>query len=256
MKRYRDLYTARGLRRAGIAAVIALAAAAAVPAQTAEEIVRRLEANQEVGSARSEGTIMIQDRYGTKTNDFESWADTNDQTLIEFTSGEERGQKILRTENEIYLYYPDAEEVIRLQGAALREGVLGSDVSYEDMTESGSLLDDYRVTLAGRETVDGVQTFKLVLEAKRRDIAYPKQTVWVHADEYYPVKAEYYAVSGKLLKEMSVLEVLRTGGKVLPSRTVMQDALKKNSRTEFVLREVEIGIRIDPSIFSLEELSW
>ena len=221
MKRYRHPFTMRGLRRAGIAALVALAASAAVTAQTAEEIVRRLEANQEVGSSRSEGTIMIQDRYGTKTNNFQSWADTKDQTLIEFTSGEERGQKILRTRNEIYLYYPDAEEVIRLQGAALREGVLGSDVSYEDMTESGSLLDEYRVKLAGRELVDGTPTFRLELEAKRRDIAYPKQILWVHADEYYPVKAEYYAVSGRLLEEMRVLELLRTGGKVLPARTVM-----------------------------------
>lgn len=245
----------KGIKTSAFILLLLLAAPAAF-SQTAEEIIRRMEANQEYGDTESTGTLMVQDRFGTKSNDFRSMSKGKDTSLIEFTSGEEKGQKILRTKNEIYLYYPDAEEVIRLQGAALREGVLGSDVSYEDMTESGSILDDYSAKLLGKETVDGTQVFKLELTGRRKDLAYPKEIVWVDATDYFVRKAEYYAVSGKLLKEMSVSDVLRKSGKVFPSRTVMQDKLKKESKTEFLLKDISINLRLDAKLFSLEELSW
>src|SRR5512137_1984634 len=90
-------------------------------AQTAEEIVARLQANQVFRTSRIEGVMTVTDRFGTKETRFVSYARGDADALIQFTSPEEKGQKILRTKDEIYLYYPDAEEVIRLQGAAFRD---------------------------------------------------------------------------------------------------------------------------------------
>ena len=115
-------------RAMAVSLVLALGALLGASALTAEEIIGRMEENTVFETSRAEGAMMIKDRFGTKETRFISYSRGKDTTLIEFTSLEERGMKILRTEEEIYLFYPDAEELIRLQGAALRDSVLGSDI--------------------------------------------------------------------------------------------------------------------------------
>jgi outer membrane lipoprotein-sorting protein len=222
----------------------------------AEEIITRMEENEVHETAYTEGRMIIEDRFGAKESTFRSWARGEDETLIEFTSKEEAGQKILRTKDEIYLYFPDAEEVIRLQGSALRDSVLGSDFSYEDMTGEKGLLSAYDVSLMGTEEVDGHECYKILMEAKSRRVPYPKQIVWVDSELFIGRKAEKYSLSDKLLKEMLVTDVEIVDGLPVPMRLVMQDKMKKNSSTEFIVEKIEIDPRIDPAVFSLEELTW
>lgn len=122
---------------------------------SAEQIIRRLDQNLVFETVRARASMTVRDRFGERTSTMISYSRGRDLSLIEFTSAAERGQKVLRTADEIYLYYPDAAELVRLQGAALRESMLGSDVSYEDMTGGRTILDTYNVTLRGTETVNG-----------------------------------------------------------------------------------------------------
>lgn len=232
------------------------AGGALLSAQTAEEIIRRLEENRVHETAKTEGSMIIHDRFGTKTISYLSYARGEEETLIEFTSKHERGQKILRTGDQIYLYYPDASDLIRLQGSALRDSVMGSDMSYEDMTGGKGILDDYRVELKGTEGIDGRECFKLILTAKSRRVPYYQQTLWVDTEEYVVLRSHQFSRSGDLLKEMNIKEILHTQGKTIPKHIIIKDTLKRNSETEFILEDIEIGIRLPADIFSLEELTW
>jgi outer membrane lipoprotein-sorting protein len=244
------------LAAALLLAVLALLPAAPAFTQNAEEIVRRLEANQRFRTQEAEGTLVITDRFGSRTKTFLSYAEGRERMLLAFTNAEERGQKILRLKDEIYLYFPEAEEVVRLQGAALKESVLGSDFSYEDLTGEKSLLDLYEVRLAGRELLEGREQFLLELKARSRGVAYPAQKLWVDVEEYLPRRAEYYALSGRLLKTLEVLEVRQVAGRSVMSRAIMRDAMKKNSSTEFRVARVKLDEPLPKNIFSLEALSW
>jgi outer membrane lipoprotein-sorting protein len=183
---------------------------------------------------------------------------------LEFTNPEDAGQKILRLENEIYLYFPDAEEIIHLQGDALKDRVMGSDFSYEDLRGGKSLLDKYRAVLVeGTETVDGHECYKVILTEKpgAKDIIYPRQIVWVDTDLFAYRKSELYSYTNRegeyrLIKNMVVKEIRQISGKSIPFHMEMTDTMKENSRTVFKLREMKIDIDMDPDIFSLEELTW
>src|SRR6056297_4285945 len=223
---------------------------------SAEEIIRKLEENQVHETARSEGKMIINDRFGEKVTTFKSWAEGEEKTLIEFTSRQERGQKILRTDDEIYLYFPDAAEVIRLQGAALRDSVLGSDMSYEDMTGGKGLLESYNAEMLGKETVDGEECYKIELHAKGRGVPYPKEIMWVDTEMFVNRKVHMFSLSDKLLKEMRMEDYTTQKGKTFPVRFIIEDKMKSNSSTEFVIESIEIGIDIPSSLFSLEELTW
>ena len=230
----------------------------AVPlgALTGAEVIRKMERNERHASMHSTGSLEISDRFGTRTKTFISTAVGEDRALLEFTNPEEAGQKILRLDDEIYLYFPEAEEVIHLQAAALRDNVLGSDFSYEDMTGEGSLLDDYEVELEGIEPIDGHDCHRLRLTATRRDVVYPIQVVWIDAELFVTRRIEQFSLRGRPLKQMAISDYREVGDKLIPVRMEMSDLMKKDSRTVFLIDTIEVDIEVDESLFSLEELTF
>ena len=267
MRDKQDKQTNRGTKRdlsgrikSGITALftLALVLGGALPlfSITAEEIIQKMEANQVHDTSYSEGEIHIADRFGTKTSTFRSWSEGDERMLLEFTSRAERGQKILRTEDEIYLFFPDADELIRLQGAALRDSVLGSDISYEDMTGDKGILDSYKVKLLGEEAIDGKACYKVELEAISRDVPYPKEIMWVDKELFVFRQVHRFSLSGRLLKELKVLELTEQKGKVFPVHLFLDDTMKSKSSTEFITTKIEIGVDIPSNTFSLQELTW
>lgn len=223
---------------------------------TAEEVVRAVDALETFETSYSEGAIITTDRFGVKTSTFKGWSQGAYDSLIEFTSVAERGQKILRTSGELYLFYPDAEELIRLQGAALRQSMLGSDISYEDMTGEKDTLSDYTAKLLGTESIKGRECHILELTAKTRTVAYPTQKLWVDTGTYMIWRGEFSTKSGRLLKEMEVLETMTVDGRTLSKVTKISDKMKRDSATEMRIDHLEIDIDLDPSIFTLQNLTW
>lgn len=228
--------------------------AAGLFAITAEEIIEKMELNLVYDTAIVEGRMVINDRFGTRTSTYISYTEGEEKSLLEFTNIEDAGQKILRLKDEIYLYYPDAEETIRLQGAALRQAVMGSDFSYEDMTGDKGILDSYAVTLDGEGTVDGFPCYILTLTAKTRDVPYQKEIMWVDKELFIYRQVHKLAKSGKVLKEMKVTDLIKVDGLYIPSRLIMVDKLKRNSSTEFYMDSIELGVDLPVDIFTLGEL--
>jgi outer membrane lipoprotein-sorting protein len=221
---------------------------------TAEEIIKKMEVNLVYNTSIVEGRMVINDRFGSRTSTYISYAEGEDKSLLEFTNKEDAGQKILRLEDEIYLYYPDAEETIRLQGAALRQAVMGSDFSYEDMTGDKGLLGSYNVSLDGEESIDGNFCYIVTLTAKTRDVPYQKEIMWVDKELFIYRQVHKLAKSGKLLKEMKITDVIKVENLYIPSGFTIEDKLKRNSSTEFYMDSIELGVNLPKDIFTLSEL--
>ena len=236
--------------------VAALFATVPLFALTGDEIIRRMEQHERHTSVHSTGSMEITDRFGTRTKTFISTALGDDRSLLEFTNPEEAGQKVLRLEDEIYLYFPDSEDVIHLQGAALRDSLLGSDFSYEDMTGSSSRLDDYEVALEGTEEIDGHETYRLRLTAKRRDVVYPIQVAWIDSEQFVTRRVELFSGRGRALKRLAVTDFREVGDKVIAVRLEMSDFMKKDSLTVFAVDTITVDEPVDEGLFSLEELTF
>ena len=106
------------------------------------------------------------------------------------------------------------------------------------------------------EVIHGMDCYVIEMTAKTRKVPYPKQTMWVVKEHYVPEQVHYFSKSGKLLKEMRVLEVREIEGKILISRMILEDKLKKNSSTEMVVDEVETNLPLGANFFSLDQLAW
>jgi outer membrane lipoprotein-sorting protein len=223
-------------------------------AQSAEEIVRRMDALQTFGTMYAEGTMTTVDRFGEKRSSYRSWSRGSQDFLIEFTNLEERGQKILKVDDELYLFYPDAEDIIPMHGAALKQSMFG-DVSYQDITEGRNTLDKYGVTMKGSEVVDGTDCWVIEMIATGKDVPYPRQVIKVGKADYILKEAEYYARSDRLLKTVEVTSVeIFDDGRMLVTGMVLEDQLRKGSSTSMRIDKVDFDTPLDDGLFSLRSL--
>lgn len=225
-------------------------------AMSAEQIIEEMDRVETFRTSSSTGRIITNDRFGEKVSEFIAYSRGTEDSLIEFTSLAERGQKILRTQKNLYLFYPDANELIRLQGAALRQSLLGSDISYEDMTSEHSTLDDYNASLEGTETYEGREVYVVRLEGKTRKVAYPTQVLYIDTETFLVWKGEYSTASGRLLKEMTVLETMELEDRVIPSRSKIVDVMKSDSSTIMEIDSIETDVPLAGDFFSLDNLTW
>lgn len=221
---------------------------------TADSLIQKLEAHQNPPSLAIEGEMSLKDRFGTRQISFRSWSRGADKMLLEFTSDAEFGQKILRLGKDLYLYFPDAEKTVTLRGSALGDSVLGSDMSYEDLTGNKSLLDSYTAQVTGDEVIQNRPCWIVALKAKVKDVAYDAETLWIDKADFVTRQAHQFARSGRLLRTLVVLEIRQDGGYFFPARMILQDQLKKTSSTEFRLTKVDLTTAVPDSRFNLKEL--
>ena len=69
--------------------------------------------------------------------------------------------------------------------------------------------------------------YVLELTAHKESVTYAKAVLWAERETYWPLKAEFYAVSGRLLKTCSYDTYTMIDQRLRPSQLIMQDPLNK-----------------------------
>ncbi len=221
-----------------------------------DEIVDAIERNQAFKTVAIDATIVTTDRLGSSTQKFSSYGRENGDTLVVVTAGADTGQKVLRKGTSIYLYYPDAEEVIRLQGSALKDSFMGSDFSYEDLTGDNGIRDNYTAELLETVRIDGHDCYHMMFTAKNRKQTYQKQESYIDAELFVSRRSILYSASGRALREITSSEFVTEKGFVFATSSIMKDLMKTNSSTIMTVESVQVDISIPDSYFSKDELVW
>lgn len=233
------------------------ASAGTVQAQapSAETILDRVDRNAVPGTKILVAEMTIRGRRDSRTVKSKSWIQGEDKAFTEYLDPpRERGVKMLKLGDQLWTYSPDADRTIAISGHLLRQSVMGSDLSYEDMMEDSKLRQAYEAKVAGRETYAERPCWILELTAKAGDMAYPVRKAWVDEERYVVLKEERFAKSGKLLKTLEVKSVVNKGGRWIQDRAVFRDALKPGAGTEMVILSIELDPVIPEAVFSKASL--
>ncbi|MBN2538039.1 outer membrane lipoprotein-sorting protein [candidate division WOR-3 bacterium] len=217
---------------------------------TADEIVARLDENTVAGSMRYEAKMTISLGGQVRTKEFRGWGEGADKAYIEFTApARDRDTRFLKLGDEMWMWLPEVGKSTKLAGHMLRQSLMGSDFSYSDAAGNARLRDDYSAELAGTDTAGGKTTVVLELTALRPDVDYARQRAWVDTAGFIPRRVEYYAASGKLLKEMRVEDFRRIAGRNFPTRVRMVNRLRSDTWTEMEFTEIELDVTVPPGVF-------
>lgn len=217
----------------------------------AETIIKKVDENIFSENRIAENKMIIRGRRGERVITSKSWSVGDEKALTEYLSpAREEGTKMLKLDEELFIYSPSTDRTIRLSGHMLRQSVMGSDLSYEDMMEDRELLDIYNAEVVGEETIDGRKVYVLELNAKVDDIAYDSRKMWIDSKRYVPLKEELFAKSGQMLKTTTYSDVERIDGRWYPRTVVYKDVLKDGDGTEFTLLDIQFNQDIPDYIFS------
>ncbi|MGP3778304.1 outer membrane lipoprotein-sorting protein [Halanaerobium saccharolyticum] len=221
---------------------------------TADEIINRRDENEYVITAYSEAEMIIKNSGRTQTKTMRSWQD-QDHALAEFTNPRDRGTKFLKRDDDLWMFFPQAEDLVKISGHMLEQGMMGSDFSYQDMLESDKLTDLYDFEIIGEEEYEGRPAYKLEgVKVPGKEVSYYRRVVWIDKERFVGLKEDLYAESGRLLKEARVLEVEEIEGRWYPVHMVMENKLRRDTSTEFIVNEIEFNPELPENIFTLERL--
>ena len=219
------------------------------------ELIEKVDKNMSADSRVFTSKMIIHNPRNTRSVESKSWSLGEKKSYTEYLSPpREQGTKMLKIDAQLWIFSPSTDRIIQISGHMLRQSVMGSDLSYEDMMEDPHLLNHYTGKVDGEEKISGRDCWVITLSANTADVAYQSQKIWVDKDRFIPLKKELYAKSGVLLKRMELSDVLQIQGRWFPKKILFKDVLKEGDGTEFQIMDIEFNTKIPEYIFSKASL--
>lgn len=219
--------------------------------QNADDILKKVDQNMSSENRIFESSMTIHGKRNSRTITSKSYSIGDKKSHTEYLSpAREQGTKMLKLEDKLWIYSPSTDRTIQISGHMLRQSVMGSDLSYEDMMDDRKLTDLYNASVIGNEEIESCPTWILELTAKVEDVAYATRKVWIDTERYIPLKEELYAKSGQLLKRSTLSDVKKIEGRWFPTTIIYKDMLKQGDGTEFKMTSIKFNQDIPEYIFT------
>ena len=199
-------------------------------ALTAEEIVQKAD---EVRSPAQQGqdfiwTITITTTQGGKApevNVYDVFIKGFDKVFVQFTAPPRNvGRSLLALDRDLWIYLPSAGKPVRIP---LSQRLVGQTTNGD--IARVNYAGDYHPELLGRESVEGQACYQLRLSASSKEVTYASIKYWVAEENFHPVKAEFYTLSGKLIKTGLWDNYQMVHGKSQPMRLTLVDGIKTDA---------------------------
>ncbi len=217
----------------------------------ADAILKKIDENRLADSKVIVSKMIIHGRRGERTVEAKSWQRNIDEAFTEYLApARDRGTKMLKLGDRLWTYSPSTDRTILISGHMLRQAVMGSDLSYEDMMEDRKLSDGYTAKVSGEENVGDRRAWVMELTAKVTDIAYYRQKLWVDQERFIPLKQDLFARGGQLLKRTEMSDVRQVQGRWFPFTVLYKDMLKQGGGTEFKVTTIRFNDKIPDYIFT------
>ena len=225
--------------RLGLLAMLVLGVASPARADEAATIVADADrARRPADSFVWKINITSQEAKRTPSVDgFEVFVKGGGRVFVRFVAPPRSvGRSLLALGRDLWIYLPDAGKPVRIPLSQRLVGqVANGDIARADYAG------DYEATLTGEDALDGVACHVLDLKAKTKDVTYSAIKYWVSKEGRRPVKAEFYAGTGTLLKTGIFDNFKNVGGHQLATRLTLTDAIRKDKRS--VLDYGEVSVR-------------
>ncbi|MGL5721934.1 MAG: outer membrane lipoprotein-sorting protein [Brevinema sp.] len=201
---------------------------------------------------KSEMTIENSGRKLVK-NTFGVARTSDESAFIEYTNPQDRGTRYLKLNKDMWIYSPDAQDVLKISGHLLRDSMMGSDISYNDMMERGAYADSYTPKELSTTNINGNNLWLLVLEAKNDSVSYARQDLFLNKGDYLVRKTIMYAKgrnSDRPIKEFDFDNYQKFGTVSISMQMKARDLRKKNSQTVVTYSDIKLDAPVEAKTFT------
>jgi outer membrane lipoprotein-sorting protein len=220
-------------------------------AQTADEIIERVDKNLTSDNMVMESSMTIHGKRNSRTLTSIAYVQGDEKSFQEYLSpARDKGTKMLKLEDKLWIYSPTTDRTIQIAGHMLRQSMMGSDMSYEDLMEERKLTEMYEARIVATEEFEGREVYVIELKALLDDVAYHSQKLWVDKQRFVPLQQDQFAKSGQLLKRVTLSDVRKIGERWYPHRMVYKDMLKQGDGTEMLISSIKFDQDIPDYMFT------
>ncbi|HEY8856231.1 MAG TPA: outer membrane lipoprotein-sorting protein [Rugosibacter sp.] len=179
----------------------------------------------------------------TEARKYQVLSKGNDKTVVIVTEpASERGQTMLMSGRELWVFLPSVSQPVRLSLAQRLTG----QVANGDLARA-NFAGDYTPRVLRTDIIENEKYTVLELIAIDKSVTYQRVVYWVKQKNNYPHKAEFYSLSNRLLKTAHYENFKMMAGKIRPTRLVMEDSLRAGEKS--VLEYDAMKVRDIPDKF-------
>ena len=219
-----------------------------VPSGNTSSYTATMTLTDKKGKVRTREVFMRSKDYGDTTKSVICFTTPKDVAGVAYLMFEYDDES---KDSDNWLYMPAMKKVRRISGSGKSDDFMGTDFTYEDIGERGLAKDTF--TLLSEETVAGSKCYKVEAVAKDKTEKNPRRIVWIRADNFMMVKAEFYDRQNRLQRELTCSDIKQVDGYWTTGRMFIRNVQKEHSTT-LEMKNVRYDIQIDDSIFTVSAL--
>ena len=219
--------------------------------QEASNIIEKIDKNMFSKTQIVTSEMIVYGKRKKRVIRSKGYSMGKENNFTEYLSPErEKGTKMLKLDNRLWIYSPGTDRTIQLSGHLLRQSVMGSDLSYEDMMEERKLSEVYDAKIVKDGNFNDSPVWIMDLISKVEGLAYHKRTLWIDKTKFVPLKENLYAKSGTLLKTTTFSKIKKIDTRWYPMKINYKDMLKDGKGTDFVIIDISFDTYIPKEYFS------
>jgi outer membrane lipoprotein-sorting protein len=184
-----------------------------------------------------------------------SWTRGEKDALVRFEKpAKDTGSATLKLGDDMWIYTPKLDRVIKLPFSMMAQSWMGSDFSYNDLAKSDELLLHFDNRIVGEEEYEGHQVY--VIESTPRPnapVIWGKERVRIR-DDHLLLEETFFDQDQKPVKTLKAMEIGRLGGKIYVTRMRMEKVEEAGHWTDVTYRRAEFGRKLPDSLFTLANL--
>ena len=207
-------------------------------------------------SSHGIATMEVVTEHWQRTLTMEVWSLGTEYSLVRIVSpAKDAGTATLKAGDDIWNYLPKVDRAIKIPASMMMGSWMGSHFTNDDLVKESRLVDDYDIAMGFEGKRDGVEVWEFTLTPKpEAAVVWGRIVYQVRKADLMPTWARYYDEDGKLVRTLTFGDYKKMDGRLVPTFMEMRPEDKPDERTTLRYTELEFGIQIDESFFSLRAL--
>lgn len=163
-----------------------------------------------------------------------------------------KGTVFLKKAGKLTMYLPKLRREIAISPAMMHDPWMGSDFNNQDLLEAAALIDQYQHKILSKEGEGDTAVYTIESTPK------PDATVsWIRLEQKIradglPLSVHYYCRREDRQRVLRFEAPKELGGRLVPSRWVMQPLTKPDERTVIEVEQMRFGVEPDDALFEVD----
>jgi len=225
-------------------------------AQTAKEIVQKMDDNMRGDHVTQEMTMTIVRPSWERSISMKSWSRGMDFSMIYITApAKEKGQVFMKRQKEMWNWMPSIDRMIKLPPSMMMQSWMGSDFTNDDLIRESSVIRDYEHSIEGEEELQGRVCYKIQLIPKpEAAVVWGKLYLWVTKEDYLEMKVEFFDEDEILISTQVMSDIKQIGGRTIPCHMEMIPAEEVGKKTVIQIETADFNTDIPETFFSQQNM--